>query len=115
YQRWAQQPPAQEQPVRRAVIDSAAEAPAEPVAPLAATFPEDEPIFAATESVAEPLHEEHEDIRAVAEEPAESASTSTDWNQEFRRPEAASLPNLGWPGWTIVKVEEEEAISEEQK
>ena len=28
----------------------------------------------------------------------ESASTSTDWNQEFRNPEAASVPALGWPG-----------------
>jgi Rne/Rng family ribonuclease len=51
-------------------------------------FPDDEPIFAAAEAVAEPLHEEHEDIRSMHEEPAESASASTDWNQEFRRPES---------------------------
>ena len=57
---------------------------------IAATFPEDEPIFAAAESVAEPLHEEHEDTQSVQEEPAEhleSASTSAEWKQEFRRPE----------------------------
>jgi ribonuclease G len=113
YQRLAQQPSAQYPPAQQAVMDQAPETPAEPVAPLAATFPEDEPIFAASETVAEPLHEEHDDTLSIHEEPAESASTTTEWNQEFRRPEAASLPNLGWPGETIVKVEEE-AEREEQ-
>ena len=61
YQRLAQQPPAQYPPAQQAVMDEAPETPAEPVAPLAATFPEDEPIFAASETVAEPLHEEHDD------------------------------------------------------
>ncbi len=85
-------------------MDEAPETPAEPVAPLAATFPEDEPIFAASETVAEPLHEEHDDTSCTCrEEPAESVSTSAEWNHEFRRPEAASLPNLGWPGETIVR------------
>ena len=125
YQHLAQQPPAP-QPVRQAVAEVAPEATSEPVAPLAATFPEDEPIFAATESVAEPLHvehehddhervehehEEHEDVRAIHEEHAEhveSASTTTDWNQQFRRPEAASLPALGWPGESSVAIEPEE-------
>ena len=113
YQRYAQQPPAPEAPARRAATEIATVVSAEPVAPLASTFPEDEPIFAATESVAEPLHEEHEDIRANHDEDAEqveqveSASTSTDWNQEFRRPEAASLPSLGWPGESTVTVEQE--------
>jgi ribonuclease G len=108
YQRWAQQPPAQESHVRQTTAaDFAADTPAAPVAPLSDTFPEDEPIFAAASSVAEPLHEEHEDTHAVPEEQVESASTSTDWNREFRRPEAASLPDLGWPGETIVKAEED--------
>ncbi len=115
YQRWAQQPAAPEPPVRQAIAEVASETPPEPVAPLSATFPEDEPIFAAAESVAEPLHEEHEDIRPVPEEPVESASTSTDWNQEFRRPEAASLPALGWPGESSVTVEPEEVQEEEEK
>jgi Rne/Rng family ribonuclease len=109
YQRYAQ-PAAQQPPIRQTVPEVASEVSTEPLAPLAATFPEDEPIFAAAESVAEPLHEEHEDIRASQEEPVEqveSASTSTDWNQEFRRPEAASLPSLGWPGESNVTVEEE--------
>ena len=107
YQRFAQQSPDPE-PVRQPIAAVESEAPAESVAPLASTFPEDEPIFAANESVAEPLHEQHEDIHAVHEEPVEhveAASTSTDWNQEFRRPEAASLPSLGWPGESTLTVE----------
>jgi Rne/Rng family ribonuclease len=114
YQRWAQQPPVQ-QP-RQAAAEEVHEARSESAAPLATTFPEDEPIFAATESVAEPLHEEHEDVRGNHEEHAdhvESASTSTDWNQEFRRPEQASMPALGWPGESLVAAEQEEITEEE--
>ena len=62
--------------------------------PLAAAFPEDEPIFAASETVAEPLHEEHEDARASVFEPAESASTSADWNPEYRR--ESTTPAAAW-------------------
>jgi Rne/Rng family ribonuclease len=116
YQRWAQQPPAQQPPAREAIAEGGSDARTESVAPLAATFPEDEPIFAVTESVAEPLHEEHEDIRTNDEEQAErveSASTSTDWNQEFRRPEAASIPALGWPGESRVVAEQGEITEEE--
>jgi len=85
--------------------------------PVAAAFPEDEPIFAETESAAEPLHEEHEEIRAIAEEPAESVATTTEWNEEFRhaefrRPEPESLPALGWPGEASVRVEQEEIREE---
>src|SRR5579862_8357506 len=108
YQRYAQQPPAPQPPVQFAVSEIAEEAPADLATPVAATFPEDEPIFAATDSVAEPLHEEHEDIRPVQEEPAESASTSTDWNQEFRRPEEATIPALGWPGEQLAAIEQDE-------
>jgi Rne/Rng family ribonuclease len=121
YQRWAQQPPVQEPPAPRAIAGVTPQ-PAEPMAPLSATFPEDEPIFAATQSLAEPLHEEHEDTAATQEEHAEhleSASTSTEWNQEFRRPEAASLPSLGWPGESSVTVEpesaEQERVEQEQE
>ncbi|MGC1451415.1 MAG: Rne/Rng family ribonuclease [Candidatus Sulfotelmatobacter sp.] len=115
YQRWAQQPPAQQAPVREAVTEVVSGAPTEPVAPLAATFPEDEPIFAVAEAVAEPLHEEHEHIRANHDEPAESASTTTDWNHEFRRPEESGIPALGWPGESSVTVEEEEVREEETR
>jgi len=71
--------------------------------PVAAVFPEDEPIFAATSSavesrlsdaVAEPLHEQHEDfqhedIRHIREEQAEAATATVGWKQEFRSPEPA--------------------------
>ncbi|MGA1986535.1 MAG: Rne/Rng family ribonuclease [Candidatus Sulfotelmatobacter sp.] len=130
YQRYAQQPPAPSvpAPVRQTIAEVEPEAPAEPATPLAATFPEDEPIFAATSSAAEPLHEaheheEHDDTRGNREEPEheeqvehlESASTTTAWNQEFRRPQATpaatpegnDVPSLGWPGEAIVAIEEE--------
>jgi Rne/Rng family ribonuclease len=141
YQRLAQQPPPPE-PVRQPI------AAVEPEAPAAATFPEDEPIFAepnlaAAESAAEPLHAEHEHAqhehdehvqdehdqdehddnrgnRVEQIEPVESASTTTDWNQEFRLAEPAPLPSLGWPGETSVTVdqialehEKEEAVAEQ--
>ena len=112
YQRYAQQSTVQKPPAREEAADVVSEARTESAAPLAATFPEDEPIFAAagTESAAEPLHEQHEDIRANHEdqpEHSESASTSTDWNQEFRRPEADNIPALGWPGESRIAIEEE--------
>src|SRR5579862_7896538 len=113
YQRWSQQAPAAQPAVQESIGEGADERPDSSV-PLAATFPEDEPIFAA-ESVAEPLHEEHEDIRATHEETIEheeSASTSASWNQEFRAPEAA-IPALGWPGELRVTAEQEAAVVEE--
>jgi Rne/Rng family ribonuclease len=72
----------------------------EPGTPIAAAFPDDEPVFAAaaaeTESVAEPLHEEHESLgydttETEGHETVESVSTSVDWIRELRRP-AASRP-----------------------
>ena len=118
YSRYAQPPAAvqelHEPETPRAFREEHSEAPSESVAPLAATFPEDEPIFAATESAAEPLHEEHEDSHPIHEEHLDSASTSADWNQELRRPEAASVPSLGWPGESTVTVEPE-TIEPEQE
>jgi len=130
YSRYAQQAPAPEPPVRpsssRLSSSEAAFETRSEVAPIAATFPEDEPIFAASEAAAEPLHEQHEDITAgriqdepvqeehTHEEHVESASTSANWNQEFRRPEAeeAPLPSLGWPGETTAALEVEEVEEE---
>jgi Rne/Rng family ribonuclease len=124
YQRLAQQTPVAEPPVRHTSPAAEVETPVESVAPIAATFPEDEPIFAAAESVAEPLHQQHDheqhdhdehdqvqhdeipSARGEAEH-LESASTTTDWNQEFRRPESNDVPALGWPGEGIVAIEEE--------
>jgi ribonuclease G len=94
YQRWSQSSPAATQTTQEAP-EIAAEAAGAP-APLASTFPEDEPIFASGEKLSEPLHEEHEDIDTVAAERDESASTSASWNREFRRSEASDSPALAW-------------------
>jgi len=70
----------------------------EPAEPLAATFPDDEPIFADASAgvspVSEALHRHSEDSRHAQQENAEAASTasasiSVDWNREFRRQEPA--------------------------
>ncbi len=68
-----------------------------PAAPVAATFPEDEPIFASASASVAPVAEprEHDDSRHVQEDRTEAASnveasTSVDWNREFRRQELAS-------------------------
>jgi len=77
------------------------------VVPLAAAvFPEDEPIFAAEQKIAEPLHEQHDDTAPAHEELVESASVSTDWNPEFRRSEEPAVPTLGWPGEERAAVED---------
>ncbi len=114
YQRYSQQAPVQElrpaPPVAAAAPDAALEAPA----PLAETFPEDEPIFAAGETLAEPLHEQHENIEAVAEEPAESASTSTSWEREFRRPEEVSAAVSSWTSEVQAPRVEEVAYESEE-
>jgi Rne/Rng family ribonuclease len=83
YQRYAQQPPAQSRPSQEST--AASPTGSEQIKPLAATFPEDEPIFASGAAVAEPLHEQHDDSRPSHEDQAEMASTSVDWNREFRR------------------------------
>ena len=103
YQRYSQQAPVQEVELNEPEV--AAEPASEVVAPLAATFPEDEPIFASAESVTEPLHEEHEDMHVPHDESPESASHATGWNHEFRRPET-SLPSLGWPGESTAALED---------
>jgi len=104
YQRYSQQAhPAETQPA--SAVTQEAEA-IEAEAALASTFPEDEPIFAAGEAIAEPLHEEHEDIHPTVEEPLESASTTTSWGQEFVRPEEPSAPAAAWNETPAVHEEE---------
>ena len=130
YSRYSQ-PAAQPQPVEQARSEEKSESSFESATPIAATFPDDEPIFAAGESVAEPLHEQHEDgVRTqlheqpshaeaaheqTGEEQVEAASTSANWNQEFRRPEVeeSPLPALGWPGETVAAVQVEEVAEED--
>jgi len=65
--------------------------------PIAARFPEDEPIFAKTTDIEEGSVEDarlNEDAQPVHEDSAEnvptSASTSVDWNREFHRRDTAS-------------------------
>ncbi len=82
---------------------------AEPAAPIAATFPEDEPIFAAASATTEPLHEEQEEMQPSAEEPVESAATSTSWNREFRRAQEPAAPAHVWPPEVSTSVEAEAA------
>ncbi len=66
----------------------------ETAAPIAATFPDDEPVFASssaagTELSAQPEVESDEDAQPDNES-VESASTSVDWNREFHRRDAES-------------------------
>ena len=67
---------------------------AESVAKVAAAFPEDEPIFANPPATAISM-QQGEQAQFFPQEqsqpaPAADASTSVDWNREFRKPESAS-------------------------
>ncbi|HKS73990.1 MAG TPA: ribonuclease E/G, partial [Terriglobales bacterium] len=105
YQRYSQQAhPAEAQPASAAIQEVEA---SEADSAVASTFPEDEPIFAAGEAVAEPLHEEHEDTHSAVEEPLESASTTTSWGQEFVRSEEPSAPAAAWNEAPAVHDEEQ--------
>ena len=86
YQRYSQPQPVQTSQATETEVDTPAPADDTP-APVAATFPDDEPIFAAGEVQAEPLHEQHDDFNQAHEEPVESASTSVSWERDFRRSE----------------------------
>jgi ribonuclease G len=112
YQRFAQPASAPEMPSSEAIDERAQETAREQPAAVAATFPEDEPIFAATEDSSEPLHEEHEDVRPVAEEVVDSAATSASWNREFRRTEEISAPAAAWSSEAAAPLETE-LVSEE--
>src|SRR5271156_5410190 len=68
---------------------------AETAAPIAASFPEDEPIFASTidteEGSFEAVRLNDEDSQPAREEASDaSASTSVEWNREFHRRDAVS-------------------------
>jgi Rne/Rng family ribonuclease len=74
---------------------SSTEVAAPSVAPITAAFPEDEPIFAAPVGLNENPGGPGEDAPLFAQELAESApvmdaSTSVDWNQDFRMPQAVA-------------------------
>ena len=81
---------------------------ATPAPPLAAAFPEDEPVFARDAVAAKPLPGpndpgQHDDARRAPEQhteaaPPSSASTSVDWNREFRWRDSASAGASAAPG-----------------
>jgi ribonuclease G len=101
----------------------------EAVAPIAATFPDDEPIFADQPSAgpavasqapdAEARTEPHEDAQPDQEEPVQSAATSVDWNREFHRRDAESaggavaIPVPSRASRMVQEVVEEEVVEEE--
>ncbi len=118
---------------------------AEPSAPVAATFPDDEPIF--SEPIfAEPIFDEPADVQSpvdsvsasaaavpVVEMPPQErydsihaqddhaasaavASTTVDWNREFRRAEIEDAPAVReTAGVTEESVEEEEFVEEDDE
>ena len=123
YQRLSQ-PSVQEPRPGKLSGEVSSEAGAEPAAPIAATFPEDEPIFAVGAITTEPLHEEHlehdeqEEIQIQAQAAVESAATSISWNREFRRAPEPAEPAHVWPPEVSTAVEAEaasEAREEESK
>ncbi|HLZ41108.1 MAG TPA: Rne/Rng family ribonuclease [Candidatus Sulfotelmatobacter sp.] len=108
YQRWTQPPAAQE----AESVGAAPETRSGPdETPLASAFPEDEPIFASAQTMAEPLHEQHEDSVVAPEEPSE-ASTSTGWNREFRRTEETAASAPAWAAEASVTPIHETATEE---
>jgi ribonuclease G len=100
--------PAPVAPPSRAIEDQATES----EAPIAATFPDDEPIFAAASATpaASPQLEEREEEQPVLEKPEESAATSVNWNREFYRRDSAvaAAAMAPEPTETVEEVVEEE-------
>ena len=90
-----------------------------PAAPVAATFPDDEPIFASSSDsagaapVAEAVVQERDDSRHVQEDHVEAASTSVDWNREFRRQELAD--QAASSGASDAREITEEVVEEEKE
>ncbi len=91
--------------------------PSAPAAPVAVTFPEDEPIFAGSSASATPIAEavvqERDDSRHVQEDHVEAASTSVDWNREFRRQELAD--QAASSGASDAQEITEEVVEEEKE
>src|SRR5215472_12432649 len=110
YQRWSQTP-AQEVHPADAILEASPEI-SQPVTPVAAAFPEDEPIFAGATST-EPLPREHEEVRASAEEPADSAATSMSWNREFDRSGEEDAVAPAWSEETEPPVQAAHSIAAE--
>src|SRR5580693_9339328 len=92
-----------------------------PAGPVAATFPDDEPMFANASASVAPVAEgvqEGNDSRHVQEDYAEAASssaasTSVDWNREFRRQELAD--QAASSGASDAREITEEVVEEEKE
>ena len=93
-------------------MEASPEAAQESAIPVAAVFPDDEPIFAVAEAAEEPLHEEHEDTEHTREEQVESASVSAAWESPLRHPEEESPAATNWAGGAASLTEEEEFTEE---
>src|ERR1022692_1482763 len=97
YRGLAQPPVVEERRPQDTGVSVAPASVSEPTVPVAATFPDDEPIFAGASvaPVVEVPHERRDDSHPTQEDHAEAASasaasTSVNWNREFRRQELAS-------------------------
>jgi Rne/Rng family ribonuclease len=89
-------------------------------APVATTFPDDEPIFASASSSATPAAETPHEQEATGSAPellaaaaSTSASTSVDWNREFRRRDLAG--EAASSGASDAAEITEEVIEEEEE
>ena len=104
YQRRSQASPAETHPMEPDTAETSAEP--NSALPMNSAFPEDEPLFAASNASTEPLHEEHgndqhenHEINNVQSE----AAVSAEWRQELRAPEteaANSQDNVGAAEWS---------------
>jgi Rne/Rng family ribonuclease len=93
--------------------ESQSSASSERVLHLGPAFSDDEPFFAQSSGVSEPLHEQHDDSRPTQDEAVES--TTAEWNHEPRQPEPIATAAAGWtpetsPGREAVI--EEEVVEE---
>ncbi len=108
YRGMAAAPAMQQERVEANAVEEAS--PSATAAPLAATFPEDEPIFAAEKAAATPAQAEHFESRGSQQigrdhqETMSAAATSAEWNRDFRQPEPSAAP-----------VAEEEFVEEDQE
>jgi ribonuclease G len=116
YRGLAQPPVAQPSRVRQEqAFAPAAESQVEAATPIAGTFPDDEPIFAAaptTQPQVEQQDQPDEGAQPIQAKEAESAATSVDWNREFQRRDAEGVISATVPEATrtVQEVVEEEEV-----
>ena len=110
YQRYSQPASAHEVPLNEGSAGPSGQS----NSAIAATFPEDEPIFAAEEVSSEPLQEEHEGLHSSTDEVVGSASVSANWNRDFRRTDEEEVrPEVSTWGSEAAATEGESATADE--